>query len=206
MNSRAALLAAIYFLSLTTSVSASGDDLLGLYAGGAVGEAHVRSTFVEDGYSLQFDQAHAGWKAFVGIRPISFVAIEVGYTDFGHATARFASFNTISDNSKQNAASVFAIGYLPLPVPFLDIYGKAGAARLHTEQQVSYGIVTPCPAKDFTCGAPITIGQDQWSTDFAYGAGVQAKMGSLAVRAEYERIDASGGNPDLFSLGVSWTF
>lgn len=44
------------------------------------------------------------------------------------------------------------------------------------------------------------------STNFAYGAGDQGKIGSLAIRAEYERISASGGNPDIVSLGVTWTF
>lgn len=65
---------------------------------------------------------------------------------------------------------------------------------------------TACPARDTTCGSPATLAQNQWGTNFAYGAGVQARMGSLAVRADYERIDASSGTPDLFSLGVSWTF
>ena len=44
-----------------------------------------------------------------------------------------------------------------------------------------------------------------WSTNFAYGAGVQGKIGSLAIRAEYERIGGSSANPDLISLGVTWT-
>jgi hypothetical protein len=28
----------------------------------------------------------------------------------------------------------------------------------------------------------------------------------LAVRAEYERINASGLDPELYSVGVTWTF
>jgi hypothetical protein len=45
-----------------------------------------------------------------------------------------------------------------------------------------------------------------WSTDFAYGAGVQGRIGSLAIRAEYERIIVAGGNPDILSLGATWKF
>lgn len=226
MNSGTALLVAICILSLTTSVSAFADDLLGLYVGGSVGQAHVRSTedispVVDNNYSIRFDQEHSGRKAFAGLRPISFAGIEVGYTDFGWVSAPFSfanislplppsniPFGFVSDNSKQSAATVFAVGYLPLSVPFLDIYGKAGAARLHTEQQVSYLLITDCPLKSIApnCGSPTTVGQNKWSTNFAYGAGVQAKMGSFAVRAEYERIDATGGNPDLLSVGVTWTF
>jgi hypothetical protein len=28
----------------------------------------------------------------------------------------------------------------------------------------------------------------------------------LSVRAEYERINSPYGDPDMFSLGVTWTF
>jgi hypothetical protein len=46
-----------------------------------------------------------------------------------------------------------------------------------------------------------TSGND---TRFAYGAGLQVKVAGLAVRAEYERISAGGGNPDLLSLALTW--
>jgi opacity protein-like surface antigen len=225
MINRTLLLAAIFVLSVATNGSASADDLLGLYVGGSAGQAHVRSTAdispVGSDYSLKFDQEHSGWKAFAGIRPISLVGIEVAYMDFGHASAPFpfsgisppipsssTPFEFVGNNSRQYAATAFAMGYLPLPVPFLDIYGKAGAARLRTEQQFSYVLITECPLKSIApnCGSPTTVGQSQWSTNFAYGAGVQVKISSFAARAEYERINAGGGNPDLLSLGVSWSF
>jgi photosystem II stability/assembly factor-like uncharacterized protein len=38
------------------------------------------------------------------------------------------------------------------------------------------------------------------------GAGVQYKLGSWAVRAEYERFNAHGAHPSLLSLGIAWTF
>ncbi len=52
----------------------------------------------------------------------------------------------------------------------------------------------------------IETNTSDWNTNFAYGAGLQGKIGALAIRAEYERISASGGNPDIISLGVTWTF
>ena len=36
--------------------------------------------------------------------------------------------------------------------------------------------------------------------------GAQFKLGAWAVHAEYERFNAAGGNPNLVSLGVTWTF
>jgi opacity protein-like surface antigen len=213
-------LTTIIILLVAGATTASADDLLGLYAGGSVGEAHVRSVDDLSAFStyappLRFDDSHLAWKVFAGIRPITSLGVEVGYTDFGRVstplppcfpsaphTAIVGCF--VSDNAKQSAESAFAMGYLPLPIPFLDVYGKAGVARLHTQEQATIQPITACPAKS-KCG-PFSFGQNQWSTDFAYGAGVQAKLGSFAVRAEYERINASGGNPDLFSLGASWTF
>jgi len=47
---------------------------------------------------------------------------------------------------------------------------------------------------------------DRTNTGFAAGAGAQFKLGSWAVRAEYERFNAAGANPSLVSLGVTWTF
>ena len=47
---------------------------------------------------------------------------------------------------------------------------------------------------------------DRTNTSFAAGAGAQYKLGAFAVRAEYERFNAAGGNPSLISLGFTWTF
>jgi hypothetical protein len=59
------------------------------------------------------------------------------------------------------------------------------------------GITTP------TCNA---FSLDRTNTNFAAGAGAQFKIGSCAVRAEYERFEADGANPSLWSVGVTWTF
>ena len=184
-------------------------DPLGLYVGAAAGEAHVRSgdnnSF--DNYVLSFDHADFAWKGFVGARPLSVLGFELAYLDLGNPSGRPPGdnlFGYLNDHSRQSAAALFAIGYLPLPAPFLDLYGKLGVARLHTSTQVAY---TPalCPV-NFNCSVPTTVGQTLSTTDLAYGVGVQARFASIGIRAEYERISASGGNPDLFSLGATWNF
>jgi|HubBroStandDraft_1064217.scaffolds.fasta_scaffold53444_3 hypothetical protein len=35
---------------------------------------------------------------------------------------------------------------------------------------------------------------------------VQYIIGSLGIRAEYERFEAAGGSPGLLTAGVTWTF
>lgn len=190
---------AVAFTALWTT-AARASDPLGFYAGGSFGDADVRST--HNPLLLTFAGEDLGWKIFFGARPLSFAGIEVAYMDFGHTTAPVPPPNFavayLSDNSRQRAGAIFGVGYLPLPVPFLDLYGKAGAARLDTREQDELGTdVLPGHVNNVLT---------QWSTDFAYGVGVQVRLGQFALRAEYERIDASVGDPALSSVGILWRF
>jgi opacity protein-like surface antigen len=180
----------------------------GFYVGAAVGESHVRSQkeiIGDTDYDYDFDGQHSAWKVNAGIRPIAPLGVEMEYIDFGNPSGGSAiSVLGGLTQASAKAFTLFGLGYLPLPVPFLDIYGKVGIARLHTTTtEVSPAPV--CPVGFGSCG-PSTFNISDWSTDFAYGAGVQGRIGALAIRAEYERIGASSGNPDLVSLGVTWTF
>jgi hypothetical protein len=77
---------AIAFIAMSAAARAA--DPLGLYFGGSLGEADVRSTYSPDPLGpLTFSGKDVGWKIFVGARPISFAGIEVAYMDFGHASA-----------------------------------------------------------------------------------------------------------------------
>jgi hypothetical protein len=58
-------------------------------------------------------------------------------------------------------------------------------------------------------GAPCGTARFQLNrtnTSGAGGVGAQYKFGSWAVRAEYERFNAAGGNPSLLSAGITRTF
>jgi len=103
--------------------------------------------------------------------------------------------------------AVFAVGHLPIPLPMLDFYGKLGAAHLHTTVNASNLGYLPCVR---VCSAlawkPGVYRLDITNTDFAYGAGVQLEIGHVGVRLEYERVSVKSGNPDLLSLGSTWTF
>jgi hypothetical protein len=58
------------------------------------------------------------------------------------------------------------------------------------------------------CGLPgeVALTLSDWTTNVAFGVGVQGKFGPLAIRAEYERLGGSGDSPDLLSFGATWTF
>jgi hypothetical protein len=96
--------------------------------------------------------------------------------------------------------SVFGVVYLPVPI--VDIFLKAGLARI--DSTATTNIICPlgylCPA--LASPAP----ERRTNVGFAGGAGAQFKIGSLAVRGEYERFNAAGGNPSLLSVGVIWKF
>jgi hypothetical protein len=184
---------------IAVSAAAHAADPLGLYIGGSLGEADVRSKDVP----LTFAATDLGWKVFVGARPISFVGIELAYMNYGHATAPLPppifEVAYLGDRSRQQAAILFGVGYLPLSLPFLDLYGKVGIAKLDTRDQSESVIAIAHYGYE-------NIVQNQWSTNFAYGAGLQWKFGQFALRAEYERINASGGDPALSSVGILWRF
>lgn len=195
-------------LASFASTPARADTPFGAYIGAAAGRSFSRSEDITafNSYSLRFRQDGVAWKGFAGARPLPMLGVELAYIHFGNASGPLppsAIFRYFKDSSKESATTLSGVGYLPLPVPFLQLYGKLGVARLHSDAQVS-SIPPTCPV-GFGCTVPYTVRQNQWTTDLAYGAGAQARFGSVGIRAEYERINASPGSPDLFSLGVTWT-
>jgi hypothetical protein len=196
--------------AFSASARALAADPLGFYVGAGFGEANVRDSkeiLGDTGYDYSFSASHAGWKLTAGIRPLALLGAEVEYLDFGNpSTGAIGGFGGLSQVDAK-AGALFAVGYLPIPLPFLDVYGKLGVARLRNK--ATEDPPTPaCPAAYPACTVvdvkPFDV--TDWSTHVALGVGVQGKLGSLAIRAEYERIAASAGNPDLLSVGVTWTF
>ena len=194
------------------SAPACAENLLGFYVGGGFGESTVRSdTNFPGGFGYGYDafysdgRHHFAWKAIAGIRPISIVGAELEYIDFGHpgSDGAYYSYNYGPDTHPR-AIAAFGVGHLPLPIPFLDIYGKAGAARLHTNVNGFDGSTCGLNQIYPQCGS--ITSQGTWDTRFAYGAGVQSTIWGLSVRAEYERINSPFGDPDLFSVGATWIF
>jgi hypothetical protein len=181
-----ALAGALVALSVT-GLARADDDPLGFYVGGAVGLAQVRS----DQFSLSFDQGLTGWKVLAGIRPISVLGAEVEYVDFGHPHTTFDG-GTVNADVKASAEGLYGLVYLPIPLPALDFYAKAGVARLQTSTNAEF------PANNFATSSSNEHG--------AYGAGARVKFGQVSVGLEYERVAATDGSQDLYSLGVLWGF
>jgi opacity protein-like surface antigen len=186
------------------------DDLLGPYAGVAIGQSHVVATgqvtstpaflYFDQG---SFDQNHSAFQAMAGLRPVAALGAELDYLDLGHPSG---SFNTHSADLDMRGGAAFGVLYLPVSI--VDIYLKAGIARIQSKLNGIGGVAPNC-ANLVICPAIVLVGPfrlDRTNTSGAAGIGAQYKFGSLAVRAEYERFNAAGEHPSLLTLGVTRSF
>lgn len=209
--------------ALSANAMAAGDVLglfnpLGLYVGAGVGRATINQTQF-DAYGDVFhhvDGQPLGWNAVVGMRPVPYLGAEAEYIDFGSKRLGAGPAYTFGGYTQQflggeahdRAGGVFAVGYLPLLIPWVEPFAKLGWAQIweHDSYSGIYG--------NLVNGAPIgraSASQSTHPSGTAYGGGVQLHFSQLAVRAQYERISGErtfGGwnNPTLLSVGLNWTF
>ncbi len=197
--------------ALVTSAGAWADNPLGLYVGAGVGAGQLSNDngrYDPYGYSGGFDDHDAAWKVIAGIRPLPVVGAEIEYLDFGNAGGSQGFYNGYYDygfSEHPKATILYGVGYLPLPLPFLDVYGKVGVARLQTDN-IYYSATAGCAVTPGATCAGTESRFDQQNTHAAYGVGIQAKYQDFALRGEYERISSSFGDPDALMVSLTWTF
>jgi OmpA-like transmembrane domain len=174
---------------LLTGATGAYAQLPDAYVGAGVSQARINDIF-HSGHD--FDLNNTAWKAFVGVRPIPFLGVEANYMDLGSQSHRFGFTNESSDGHvNAHAFSTFAVGFFPLPVPWLDVFGKAGAARWTLNGHDNSSL----------------FALDEHGTDFAWGGGAQAHFGPLGLRLEYEQFNVR--NTDgvkAASFDVLWHF
>jgi Outer membrane protein beta-barrel domain len=186
----------------------ASDNPLGFYVGAAAGRSNIRVNDPSSG--LELDARPGGWTVFAGLRPLSLLGAELQYIEYGHSTVQ-PTLSGLSATAqrvgtvdwKQHATTLSALIYAPIPLPFFDVYGKAGLAQLDTRGIASQGCgsITVCSPY-----SPNVTPINKTATHFSYGAGSQLKVSSLAFRLEYQESGARGRGPDLLSFGVSWEF
>jgi opacity protein-like surface antigen len=197
-------------LAAIAACSAAGaalaDNPIGFYVGAGAGTSQNRSDDSRYGYPGYYNDYQFAWQGIVGIRPISMIGLEAEYIDFGQPYRHHRyDFNVSGSDSHPTAPALFAVGYLPIPIPFIDIFAKAGVARLSTN--VTDFVQQPCVSGG---PCPYFVPTDRHQvidTRFAYGAGVQSKLPfGLIVRGEYERISSQFGDPDALMVSAIWQF
>ena len=219
-------IAALAAVGLARVTPARAADPLGFYVGAEFGQSHIRAGVpysLDTGslYALsvtsprEADVAHPGYQVMLGIRPLKFLGAEVSYVDLGSggfpaagdATPPLLPFppGSVTDgHASQKGEAAFAVLYLPVPV--IDLYVKAGVARMTTHLSVGYRIpgVGTCMIGDPQCASGYAS-VHRTDTAFAGGVGLQWGIGAWAIRAEYERFDAAGAHPSLAAIGLTWT-
>ena len=162
-------------LALLCCGTASAADH-GFYIGAGLGQSE---SGVKAG-SFNFQDRDTGFKLIAGFRPLDLFAAELNYVDLGNPANG-------AQQSKTKAVDGFVLVFLPLPV--IDVYGKAGLVSWKTD-----------------ASAP-GLSLSRSGSDFALGAGLQFHLGSLAVRLEYEALNASElAQPTILTLGATYTF
>jgi hypothetical protein len=169
----------------------------GIYIGGGVSRTSIDtgSDFVESVPNFSLDDDDNGFKLIVGMRPFDWLGFEANYVDFGNielSSSGSVLLPAVPEGSFElTGFDAFAVGFLS--APFVDVFGKVGAIRWDSDAAVSIG--------DFD------FSSSESGTDFAYGAGLQARLGSLAARLEYERFEVDGTDEvAMVTLGLTYTF
>jgi opacity protein-like surface antigen len=215
---RSALASAALVLGSFGAVTAAQAGPLDLYLGAGFGQAHIRAQL--NGLSGpngpvgslgDFDSTKSAYQAMLGVRILSFLGAEVDYVDLGQQSIRGpgqpvpgeSGANVLGERVSQKGEAAFGMLYLPVPV--IDVYIKAGISRITTDMSatISNPGVGTCALSDPSCSASY-LSRSSSDVGFAYGAGVQWKLGQWAVRGEYERFDAAGANPSLLSIGMTY--
>jgi len=198
-SKRGASLACIALLGFS-GCAARADDLIGPYVGAAVGKGRLD---VSTSLVNNFGSDNSAFKLIFGWRPISEIAVEIEYLDFGRPhTVSTAPNSSVTLSTDATLRGFAAFGLLYLPTPIVDFYLKGGFSNLHTNAQT----LVSC-ASGHTC-APITQPPRADSTNFglAGAGGVMYRIRTFELRLEYERFTAGTGNPYLLSFGATWTF
>ena len=173
MNIKDYIVLAVMLAAITIwSPSASALDIIGIYAGVSTGKAEI-----VDSSPKEDDTAT---KVYAGYRMFGPLSIEVAQIDFGDYSNGQAAIGGTGANL-----------VLTLPLPFVDIFAKAGVLNWNI---------------DYTSGLPSEDG-----TDPAYGFGVDFSIFPLiGLRLEYEKFQDIGSPPandmDLMSIGLNISF
>lgn len=148
------------------------------YMGAGLGQSDVDIS-PADIDDLEFDKKDMAWKLFAGIKaPI--VGGELSYMDLGKPSG---------DVSEVSYKALGFFGVLRAPLPVLDLFVKAGLARVD---------------------ADVVEDLDSFNTkdtQFAWGVGAGVKLGKFGLRAEFEQFkvkyEGESFSPKLLSASFT---
>ena len=190
--------------------AAAASNLLGLYVGAGAGRAEVRATGFRNPLSASVTGPLGGvggnafaYQLTAGVRFLSVFGAEADYVDLGQASGPIGT--KTSARVDTTGTAVFGVFYLPIPV--INVFAKAGLARLDTQGSATIALpgFASCTVGVSNCGV-YSSAYRQRTTSLAAGIGAQIDLGPLAVRAEVERFSAAGEHPTLAAIEVLFRF
>jgi opacity protein-like surface antigen len=144
------------------------------------------------------DLKNTSWKAYAGVRPLNWLAVELDYIVLGsgsNSTPSSDPYQPYTAHIRASAYAAYAVGFLPIPLPAVDIFGKVGFSSWKYDEQLTF----PGPF------AP--SGSDSHNgTAFAWGIGAQAHINIVGARLEYEQFNipnSSGAKVASLSVFLS---
>lgn len=170
--------------AMSTGAFAAGDNF---YVGGAIGRgAHD----VADLPGASVDESDTGYKLFGGYRFSKELAVEVGYFDFGQATAKVGSVTL-----GKYETSAFGAG-VAFTLPFADKWsgiGRLGLASVKTKATV----------------LGISDSEDNIKVYGGLGIGY-AITPQINIQGTWDftqgEVDGESGRVDLLAVGVTFSF
>jgi Outer membrane protein beta-barrel domain len=176
----------LFGLALGAGVARADNDAL--YVGAGISRDNLK-----DIAATNSDLNSTNWKVWAGFRPISVFAVEAGYIDLGSQDISTTGLGTSNGAHLDfKAFTGYAVGYLPIPDPILDVFVKAGVARWN-----SSGSLAPSSFSSLSDSG----------TQFAWGLGAQVHFGNFGARLEYENFDIRNtGGANIISLSAFLNF
>jgi hypothetical protein len=180
-------------LFLAAGLAQAADN--GIYLGAGVTQSDYGLANPQD--FSPFDDENNGYKLIAGFRPLDSFGVEANYIDHGKATVPAGIVCTqfitvpcpVTSGIEAKTVGVFAVGYIDLPL--VDLFAKAGVSSWDFKVRETPG------------NTGFSAGDD--GTEFAWGAGVQARFGSLGARLEYERFNIIR-DEKLGTISLSFTY
>jgi len=184
------LLCLIVIVVLAMPASA-GDR--GFYVGGGFGlPTFDEADFNHEYGTLRYQEESFGFKVFGGYQIIKYLAVDVGYTDYGSVTKRETTAWLV--HSKMTVGihtwDASVVGLLPLGRT-VSLFGKVGGASWNADVRVGTSDETEDQSRD--------------GTDVTYGLGLDILFKKLGVRVEGDWLMIPDTN-GAFMLSVNLTY
>lgn len=186
---------------LAPAVTLAQAPVPGVYVGGGIGRSDYRIDFgaqvsrAYEGTGFTVDTAQmtdrrdTAWKVYGGWRFHPYGAVEVGYVDFGRASAHYQvgvpGIGTATRDARYRVAGVdlSALGVMPVGAR-ATVFARAGAMFTRLEYDES-------GANPF--GEPASFSHTDRDTHFTWGlGGTYALTDALSVRVEWQRVEDVG--------------